>query len=232
MSDTLQVRGMVLSSMPIGENDKRIVILTREFGRISAFARGARRPGSLLMAASEPPVFGTFTLIQGRNSYSLIQAQVEQYFRELTQEPEGIYYGYYFLEFADYYGREGLEAASTLNLLYLSLKALLHKQLDNRLVRRIYEFRLMSINGDFAVQPEGLSEGAVYTLQYILGSPLEKLFTFAVTPTILQELEKLAERHMERVLDRPLKSRKILEEVSGSGLQNPCGVLCSDDTGR
>ena len=49
---------------------------------------------------------------------------------------------------------------------------------------------------------------------------------------LLQELEKLAERHMERVLDRPLKSRKILEEVSGSGLQNPCGVLCSDDTGR
>ena len=112
MSEVLQVSGMVLSSMPIGENDKRIVLLTNELGRISAFARGARRPGSSLMAASDPPAFGTFSLIQGRNSYSLVQASVKQYFRELAREETGIYYAYYFLDFADYYSREGIEAAT------------------------------------------------------------------------------------------------------------------------
>ena len=216
MSETLQVRGMVLSSMPIGEYDKRIVLLTKELGRISAFARGARRPGSTLMAASDPPAFGTFSLITGRNSYSLVQASIEQYFRELAQEETGIYYGYYFLDFADYYSREGIEAADTLNLLYLSLKALLHSRLDNRLVRRIFELRLMTINGEYAVQTEQLSEGALYTVQYIQRAPMEKLYTFTVTPEILQELGCVLDRHMERVLDRPLRSRKILDEVTGN----------------
>lgn len=53
MADQIKVRGMVISSSPIGENDKRVVMLTKEKGKISAFVRGARRPGNHLMAASD-----------------------------------------------------------------------------------------------------------------------------------------------------------------------------------
>ena len=215
MSETLQVNGMVLSAMPIGENDKRVVRLTKELGKISAFARRARRPGSVLMAASVPFASGRFFLVAGRDSYVLVNASISRYFTELAQDPVGIWYGYYFLDFADYYGREGIRATDMLNLLYLSVKALLHRTLDNALVRRIFEIRLMVINGEYAPCMEGLSESALYTIQYVCTCPLEKLFTFTVSEDVLREISEVIDRHTDRILDRPLKSRKLLEEMAG-----------------
>lgn len=211
MAESVNVSGIVLSVMPIGEYDKRLVLLTREFGKITAFARGARRPGSSLLAAANPFVFGTFTLIPGKSAYSLIQTDIRNYFTELAKEQPGVYYGFYFLELADYYGRENLDATEMLNLLYLSLRALLNPSLDNRLVRRVYELRMMTVNGEYAPEADAFSPQALYVVQYIMYSPMEKLFTFSVTPEVLSELEKRIEGWRKRTLDRTMKSLQILD---------------------
>ena len=77
MSEPLKVRGMVLRAAPSGEYDRRTVILTKERGRITAFARGARKPKSPLLASTAPFVFGTFTVYEGRDAYTLVQAEIE-----------------------------------------------------------------------------------------------------------------------------------------------------------
>ena len=148
MADVVSVTGFILSSMPVGDYDRRVVILSRELGKIAAFAKGARRPNSHLIGVTRPFIFGTFEVYRGRDSYTIQKANVTNYFEELVSDLDGVLYGYYFAELAEYYGRENLDAADMINLLYVAFKALVNKSLPNELVRYIYEIRLIAVNGE------------------------------------------------------------------------------------
>ena len=156
MREAVSLTGMVLLAASFGEADRRVVLLTRERGKITAFAHGARRPGSALMAVTRPFVFGTFNVFEGRSAYTLQSAQPVCYFDELSADMEGACYGAYFLEMASYLAQENMDGTELLTLVYQTLKALLNPSLPNRLIRRIFELKVMVIN--FVLKPEVQAE--------------------------------------------------------------------------
>lgn len=246
MRDAVTLTGIVLSSAPSGEYDKRVVILTKERGKITAFARGARRPNSALLASTGSFAFGTFLLYEGRDAYNLVQANISNYFSELMSDFGGAYYGMYFCELADYYTRENNNEIEIMKLLYQSLRALSKKSIEKELVRYIYELKIFQYSGEYpevfgctqcgnneklkyfsmyhagmvcreckAKAKDGLimNPSTVYAMQYIISTPVEKLYTFAVSGEVLAELRMVMDRWRERYLDKTMKSLEILESV-------------------
>ncbi len=215
MQELICVTGMILKQMPVGEYDRRICLLTKERGKISAFARGAKKPGSKMAAATNPFSFGVFKLYEGKNSYTVAEADIHNYFEELRSDYIGAYYGMYFAEIADYYTRENNDERLMLKLLYQSLRALCAPSLDNRLVRCVFEIKAIAVNGEFPGLPADrlLKESTSYTVQYIVTNPVEKLYTFAVTEPVLLELQSLAGHYRERFIDKELKSLEILQTL-------------------
>lgn len=147
--NTVTARGIVLSAMPIGEYDKRIVLLTKEFGKITAFARGARRMNSPYMAGTRPFSFGEFTLFPGRDSYSLNGIKIENYFESLLADFDLTCLAMYFMELASYYSRENIDGSEIIRLIYATFLALLNKNIPNDLVRAVFELKMLVINGEY-----------------------------------------------------------------------------------
>ncbi len=215
MQDFIQVTGIILKQTPIGEYDRRICLLTKEKGKISAFVRGSRKPGSRLSSATNPFSFGVFKLHEGKSAYNVLEADIQNYFEDLRTDYIGAYYGMYFAEIADYYTRENSDEVQMLKLLYQSLRALSVPSLTRELVRFIFEIKSIVINGEFPGVPEGweIEPSTEYALQYIVNSTIEKLYTFTVSESVQAQLEVLADHYRHKIMDRGFKSLEILKTL-------------------
>lgn len=248
MKEQIEVKGMVIAQSPIGEYDRRVVILTLEKGKISAFARGARRPNSRLIGASQPLTFGTFYLYAGKNSYTLLSADIDNYFPELKKDLLKVTYGTYFLELASYLTRENNDEREILKLLYQSLRILEKGKVPEKLIRCIYEIRILTAFGEgmqvfdcalcgktegldwfssikggclceecrkYAVDKMRLANGALYTLQYIIATPVERLFSFLVSDEVLFQIQKISTHFLRQHVKEEFKSLEMLSVLEG-----------------
>ena len=243
MTGSTKVTGIVLATMPIGDYDKRLTILTKERGKITAFAKGARKPNSALLACSQPFTFGEFEVYEGKTAYNVISANISNYFAELRDDMRYVYYGLYFCEFSDYMTREGNDEREVMRLLYQSLRALPNSHIGVELVRYIFELKIISLSGEgpqvfecvrcgkeenlhrFSAEKGGMicddckssasdlmyiGDSTVYTMQYIISSPVEKLYTFTVKKEVLDELKKVVDHYRRLYVDHTMKSLELL----------------------
>lgn len=206
---------MILQTSPVNDYDRRLVVLTKERGKVTIFARGARRQNSKLTAAANPFCFGVFKVYEGKSAYNLIDVEVRYYFEELRTNVEGAYLGMYFLEYAAWYSRENNDELELLKLLFQSVRAIVKGTIDYRLIRRIFEIKILAVNGEFPglSDNEAFLEATRYTVNFIVNTPVEKLYTFKVSDAVLKELSVLCERCGKRNSDHRFKSLETLDSL-------------------
>lgn len=217
MRDFITTKGIVLKTSNVGEYDKRIVVLTEDFGKITIFGRGIRRTGNKFQAAASPFVFGEIKAFPGKDAYSLMEFTIMDFFEALRLDFDISCMGMYFLEVADYYSRENNDDLNLLKLLYVTLRALRKRaegdeRLSLNMIRYVYELRAIAVNGEFPGMAKilGLSETAEYTLNYIVASRFEKLYSFTVSEEVELEIQKAAVYYREKFITGNFKSLEFL----------------------
>lgn len=214
MKDTITATGIVLSTMPIGEYDKRLLLETRECGKISVFARGARRPNSPLIGAAVLFAFGEFELSEGRSAYNLRSARITEHFDWVANDMEALCYGSYFAELTDYFGRENIDGSEAIKLLFFALRALKNENLSRPLIRRVFEMKAMQLEGEYYEAPKtDLPEPAVKAWRYVLETPQEQLFRFVLDPEAEAAFGRAVEQMKQSFIERQFRSLAVLEET-------------------
>jgi DNA repair protein RecO (recombination protein O) len=86
MSRTYKATGINLKSMPLGEADRLVTILTREFGLIRVVAPGARKQNSKLGGRSGLFVVNELLLAKGRSLDKITQAETLESYPGLSKD--------------------------------------------------------------------------------------------------------------------------------------------------
>ncbi len=146
MTRTYTASGVVLRRIDLGEKDRILTIYTKEHGKLSAVAKGSRRPGSKLAGASEPFTYSKLFLAMGKELEVLTQAEIRESFPHTKSEITRIAYAVYMLELVDHFV-EDREPNPELFDTLLSCMYVLESGTDPEITARYFELQLLSLMG-------------------------------------------------------------------------------------
>lgn len=99
--------GLVLKSTDYRENDKLLTILTAQYGKITAVARGVKKAGAKLRFIAQPFCFGEFVFAEKSGRHTVISAFLHDGFYELRESMERLYAASAVCEIASVFLPEG-----------------------------------------------------------------------------------------------------------------------------
>lgn len=142
--ETFVTPGLVLKETRYKESDRILTILTPGLGVISASAQSSLRLKSKLFSACGLFCYSEFTLVPGRNMYTVREAAVKNVFHGISSTIEGMSLAMYLAEMAAALSPVGQEAEKELRLLLNCLYMIGEKKTDLRVVKAVFELRTMS----------------------------------------------------------------------------------------
>ena len=142
--ETFVTLGLVLKETRYKESDRILTILTPGLGVISASAQSSLRLKSKLFSACGLFCYSEFTLVPGRNMYTVREAAVKNVFHGISSSIEGMSLAMYLAEMAAALTPTGQEAERELRLLLNCLYMISEHKADLRAIKAVFELRTMS----------------------------------------------------------------------------------------
>lgn len=137
----------MLKEVNIGEADKIITVFTRGYGKLSAVAKGARRPKSKLVACSQFLCYSDFVLFKGRELFTVTSCDVIEPFYEIRNDIERLTYSAHLADIISDIIQENQPSAKVLQLLLNTLYVLSKTEKSPELITTIFEIRLLALIG-------------------------------------------------------------------------------------
>ncbi len=246
----VKVKGLVIKEVNTGEADKILTIFTRQRGKITASARGARRQRSKYAAGTQLLSYNDYVLFSGKDMYSINSSEVIESFYEIRNDIVKLTYAAHFLDIISDTLQENQPAPKALQLLLNTLHILAKTERDPALAAVIFEMRLLAISGyapslsgccvcgneseeryGFSFKNCGLicskasceaqdvfskelSPGAVRALRHIIYCKPEELFSFSLSPQVLEELGRISRRYLKERLEKDYTKLDMLKSIN------------------
>lgn len=141
-----KVEGIVIRATDYGESHKVVALYSREAGKISAMARGAKKPSSRLAAVSQPFTYGYFLIQTGKGLGTLQQGDMISSLRGLKEDIFKTAYASYIVELVDK-GTQDLEANPFLFEMLLQTLTHISEGNDEEILTNIFEMKMLPVLG-------------------------------------------------------------------------------------
>lgn len=209
--------GIVLRETPYGEDSKLLTLFSDVHGRVTVFVRGAKKPTSRYVAASQLFSYSEWELAKGRNMYNASHVRLVDSFYGLRQDWDVLILAGALVKLILRVIQEDQEDRETLRLLLNTLHFLERGEKDPRLLASLFRIRLLGMQGWIpdvtdCTTPEdlqrilglslpALSPETVAVVRFFCQAPMEQLFRLRLGEQITTELEQLSLRLTEHFIE-------------------------------
>lgn len=201
---TFTTTGLVIREHCVGETDRIITVLTPDHGLIRAFAMGARKYINTSVSSTQMLCFSTFTFTKRKDTYRVKEAKAIEVFFELRNDIGKLCLAQYFCETVRHFSAEEENCSEALRLVLNCLKFLCKDKMSEKLIKAIYELRLLCIAG-YMPDLSGCA-GCGDNQKRLYFSPLDgSLFCESCTPTRAIEMPPSALRAAQHICYSPFE---------------------------
>lgn len=143
----IKTDGIVIREQNIGESDRLVTILTRKYGLVRAFVKGANSYKSSKLSSTQLLCYSHFTLYRRKDTYIIDNAEPIEVFFNLRNDIVKLSLALYLSQVCEELSPKEDYSEEQLRLLLNSIHLLCNTDKDPIVIKSTLELRMMSISG-------------------------------------------------------------------------------------